>query len=101
MVAVNIQGDSSATGGSEPGHDPVLIRRRAIGRLTSVGQRVGYGLYLLAAIGFFFGLATGYEPWLVTTIIGSLLVGSVVLAPAIVFSFAVRAADRADRDDDW
>lgn len=100
-MGVSNHDESNAPDGSEPGDDPVLVRRRAIGRLTSVGQRVGYGLYLVAAIGFFVGLATGYEPWLVTIIIGSLLVGSVVLAPAIVFSFAVRAADRADRDDDW
>lgn len=81
--------------------DPVLNRRRQIGRLTAMGQRIGYGLYLVASIGFFVGLATGYSSWLVTTIVVSLLVGSVVLAPAIVFSYAVRAADRADRDDDW
>jgi len=43
----------------------------------------------------------GYASWLVTAIVACLLVGSVVLAPAIVFSYAVKAADRADRDDDW
>ena len=84
-----------------PDDDPVMIKRRRIGRLTTAGQRIGYTLYLVAAVGFFVGLATGYAPWLVTTIIASLLVGSVVLAPAIVFSYAVRAADRADRNDDW
>jgi hypothetical protein len=30
-----------------------------------------------------------------------LIAGSVVLAPAIVFAYAVKAADRADRDNDW
>ncbi len=85
----------------DPTDDPVLAKRRRIGRLTKTGQRIGYTLYLVATIGFFAGLATGYEPWLVTVIIASLLVGSVVLAPAIVFSYAVKAAYRADRDDDW
>jgi hypothetical protein len=79
----------------------VLAKRRRIGRLTRAGQRVGYTLYLVATVGFFVGLFTGYASWLVTVIIASLLVGSVVLAPAIVFSYAVKAAYRADRDDDW
>lgn len=81
--------------------DPVLARRRRIGRLTQAGQRIGYTLYLAAAVGFFAGLVWGYAPWLVTAIVACLLAGSVVLAPAIVFSYAVKAADRADRDDDW
>ena len=79
----------------------MLAKRRRIGRLTKAGQRVGYTLYLVATVGFFVGLFTGYASWLVTVIIASLLVGSVVLAPAIVFSYAVKAAYRADRDDDW
>jgi hypothetical protein len=85
----------------DPADDPVLAKRRRIGNLTRTGQRIGYTLYLLATVGFFVGLATGYASWLVTMIIASLLVGSVVLAPAIVFAYAVKAADRADRNDDW
>jgi len=85
----------------DPNDDPVLAKRRQIGRLTTAGQRIGYTLYLVATVGFFVGLATGYSSLLVTVIITSLLVGSVVLAPAIVFSYAVKAAYRADRDDDW
>ena len=85
----------------EPPDDPVLARRRRIATITTAGQRLGYLLYGLAAVGFFVGLATGYQPWMVTAIVACLLAGSVVLAPAIVFGYAVRAADRADRDDDW
>ena len=81
--------------------DPVLERRARIAALTQAGQRLGYLLYLVAAVGFFAGLVVGYASWLVTVIIGSLLAGSVVLAPAIVFGYAVKAADRADRDNDW
>ena len=84
-----------------PGDDPVLARRQRIAAITTAGQRLGYLLYALAAVGFFTGLAVGYEPWLVTAIVACLLAGSVVLAPAIVFGYAVRAADRADREDDW
>lgn len=88
-------------GGGDRPVDPVLERRQRVAALTRVGQRLGYSLYAVAAVGFFTGLVAGYQPWLVTVIVAALVAGSVVLAPAIVFSYAVRAADRADRDDDW
>lgn len=81
--------------------DPVLERRAQIARLVRIGQRVGYSLYLLALIAFFVGFAGTFTPVIVTIIEACLIVGSLVLAPAITFSFAVRAADRADREDDW
>ncbi len=77
--------------------DPVLVRRARIARLVAIGQRVGYGLFGLAVVGFFVGLATSYTETLVTVIVGSLLVGSAVLAPAIVFGYAVKAAEREDQ----
>lgn len=80
-----------------PSTDPVLVRRARIARAVSIGQRLGYALYLVATIGFFVGLATEYTPGLVRIIIGSLLVGSAVLAPAIVFGYAVKAAEREEQ----
>jgi uncharacterized membrane protein YGL010W len=77
--------------------DPVRLQRARMGRLSVVAQRVGYGLFLVAAVLFFVGFATGYSPALVTTIVASLVVGSLVLAPAIVLGYAVRAAEREDR----
>ncbi len=85
----------------QPSDDPVIEQRRRIAAYTQLGQRIGYLLYLLAAIGFFVGLATGYSSWLVTAIWALLIAGSVVLAPAIVLAYAVKAADRADRENDW
>lgn len=88
------------TDGERPG-DPVLEKRARIARLVSIGQRVGYGLFGLAIVSFLIGFFVGMEQWAVTLIVLSLVVGSIVLAPAIVFGYAVKAADRADRDDDW
>lgn len=86
----------------DPAGDPVLEKRARIARLVDVGQRIGYGLFGLAVVAFIIGFALGGpEQWVVTLIIVSIVVGSIVLAPAIVFGYAVRAADRADRDDDW
>lgn len=86
----------------DPSGDPILERRARISRLVDLGQRIGYGLFGLAVVAFIVGFALGGpEQWVVTLIIVSIVVGSIVLAPAIVFGYAVRAADRADRDDDW
>jgi hypothetical protein len=84
------------TGATGPSADPVLVRRARIARLVSIGQRLGYALFGIAMVAFFVGLATEYSPGLVRVIVGCLLGGSAVLAPAIVFGYAVKAAERED-----
>ena len=78
--------------------DPVLERRARIARLVSVGKRLGYGLYVVAIVAFFIGLVAGFGGAVGTTVIACLVVGSLVLAPAIVFGYAVKAAEREDRE---
>jgi hypothetical protein len=76
--------------------DPVLVRRRQLERLAALGKRVGYGLLLVAVVGFFVGLWAGYGLWGPVVIV-ALAVCTLTLAPAIVLGYAVRAADREDR----
>jgi hypothetical protein len=78
--------------------DPVRARRARIARLTEVGQRVGYALFGIAVVFFVIGFVVGYSGTLVAIIVSSLLLGSAVLAPSIVFSYGVRAAEREDRE---
>jgi hypothetical protein len=78
--------------------DPVRARRARIARLTEVGQRVGYGMFGIAIVFFVIGFVVGYSGTLVAIIVSSLLLGSAVLAPSIVFSYGVRAAEREDRE---
>ena len=49
---------------------------------------------MLFAVGF----ATGFDGLVGPTIVGCLVIGSLVLAPAIVFGYAVKAAEREDRE---
>lgn len=91
----------AADAGAPPPPDPVLVKRARIARWVDLGQRVGYGLFGVAMVAFVIGFAVGLEGWVVSLIVGCLVVGSIVLAPAIVFGYAVRAADRADREDSW
>jgi hypothetical protein len=78
--------------------DPVLERRARIARLVAVGKRVGYGLFGIAIVGFGIGLVAGFGGIVGTMVIACLVVGSIVLAPAIVFGYAVKAAEREDRE---
>ena len=52
----------------------------------------------LQELGFGIGLVAGFGGMVGTTIIACLVVGSIVLAPAIVFGYAVKAAEREDRE---
>jgi hypothetical protein len=83
---------------TDPPADPVLERRARIARWVALGQRVGYGLFFAAIVLFVVGFAAGFDGWVGPTTIGCLVVGSLVLAPAIVFGYAVKAAEREDRD---
>lgn len=78
--------------------DPVLVRRARIARAVATGKRIGYGLWLAAIVVFVVGAATTIRPAMVTVVIGCLAVGSALLAPSIVISYGVRAADREDRE---
>jgi cytochrome c biogenesis protein ResB len=76
--------------------DPVRARRRRIGRLAGTGKRIGYALFGVAIVAFVVGAASGFPGATVTIVVGSLAVGSAVLAPAIVVAYGVRAAERED-----
>lgn len=78
--------------------DPVRVKRARIARVVALGLRVGYGLFGLAVVAFVVGLVVGYTEGLVNVIVAALVVGSLVLAPAIVFNYAVRAAERDDAE---
>lgn len=78
-------------------NDPILAKRARIASIVTAGKRIGYGLFGLAIILFFVGFATSWSVGLTTTIIVALLIGSVILAPAIIFGYGLRAAERADQ----
>lgn len=81
-----------------PVTDPVLAQRARMSRLASLGQRIGYALFGIALVAFFLAMVTGFAGWAVWTIMTALGVGSLVLAPAIVLGYAVKAAAREDRE---
>ncbi|MFN0025957.1 MAG: hypothetical protein ACKV2O_02060 [Acidimicrobiales bacterium] len=77
--------------------DPVKERRQQIARWVVLAKRSGWGLFGVAMALFIQGYITGYQEWGTTLIIVALSVGSIILAPAMVFGYGVKAADREER----
>lgn len=78
--------------------EDTLARRARIGRLVKFGKRYGYGLFVYAVVAFVVGAIIGFSVPLVDSIVVAMLVGSVLLIPAIVFGYGLRAAERDDRE---
>jgi hypothetical protein len=78
--------------------DPVLVRRARFAKAAQLGQRIGYILFAAAMVLFIIGFAVGLTPAMVTAIVICLIVGSAVLAPAIVIAYAVRAAEKDEAE---
>ena len=77
--------------------DPVRVQRARWQSVAGRGQRVGYGLILVAVGAFAFGLAADFTDS-VTWVVGvSLALATLTLAPAMVIGYAVKAAEREDR----
>jgi len=81
--------------------DPVVQRRQRLARLARDGRRAGYGLYGVSLAAFFVGVVTDFTTTPATIAAVTLVIGSVLLLPAIIIGYGVRAADRADRENDW
>jgi membrane-bound ClpP family serine protease len=63
---------------------------------VSVASRTGYALFAAAVVLFFVGLVASFPGWVAVAVTACLVAGSVLLAPAIVLGYAVRAAERDD-----
>ena len=80
----------------EPSTDPVLVQRARVSRLAQLGQRIGYLLFGMALVVFLYGLTTDFTSGVSRIVVTGLIAGSIVLAPAIITGYAVKAAVRDD-----
>ncbi len=78
--------------------DPVRVRRAQVAKWTLLANRVGYLFVALAMALFFIAFALGFSSAMASLIIISLVVGCALLAPSIVLGYAVKAAERDDRE---
>jgi len=77
--------------------DPILVKRAKAARLASLGQRIGYLGFVVAVTVFVIGAVTEFNGTIVAIVTGSIIVGSIFLAPSIVLGYAVKAAEKEDR----
>lgn len=82
--------------------DAVLVQRERIARISSVARTIGYALYLvsLLVVGISL-LADARFSWVYSFATIALIAGTVLLAPAIIVGYMVKAANRADRESSW
>ena len=78
--------------------DPVRARREQVAKWSLLANRIGYLLFAVSFTVFVIGFALGFTPPLVTIVVATLVAGSILLAPSIVLGYAVKAAEREDRE---
>lgn len=78
--------------------DAVRARRRQIAKYTLLANRIGYLFFALAIATFVIGFAISFNGAVSFIVIGSLVIGSILLAPAIVLGYGLKAAERDDRE---
>ena len=83
-----------------PNDDPVRRRRKLIATWTQRANRTGYLFYLIAIFLFVVAFTTDFSDTFAALITVSLVVGYILLAPAIVLGYAVKAAEKEDAGPD-
>jgi len=78
--------------------DPVRVRRAQIAKWTLLANRVGYLFVALAMALFFMAFAFGFTATMATLVIVAFVIGCALLAPSIIVGYAVKAAERDDRE---
>ena len=63
-----------------------------------MANRVGYLCFGIAILTFIIGFIVSFNGTVSAIVVASMIVGSVLLAPAIVLCYAVKAAERDDRE---
>ena len=89
---------STAPGGAPGADDPIRERRAQIAKWTLLANRVGYLFVAVALALFVIAFAVGFSSTMATAVIVTFVIGCVLLAPSIILGYAVKAAERDDRE---
>jgi len=69
-----------------------------VARWTQLANRLGYLCFGIAIVTFVVGFIVSFNATVSAIVVTSMIVGSLLLAPAIVLGYAVKAAERDDRE---
>ena len=76
----------------------LLVRRQQASLIANTGRKIGYSIFLLSLIIFAVGLTVEFNNLVAKTLTVLLIAGSVVLAPSILLHYAVRGAEREEKE---
>jgi small-conductance mechanosensitive channel len=83
---------------SDRDDDPIRRRRAQVAKWTLLANRVGYMFLAVAVALFFIALVIGFSGAMAALVITALVIAFALLAPSIVLGYAVKAAERDDRE---
>ena len=78
--------------------DPVRARRAQVAKWTLLANRVGYLFVAVSMALFVIAFAVGFSSTMASLVIVSFVIGCILLAPSIIVGYAVKAAERDDRE---
>ena len=78
--------------------DSLAMRRKQASLIADTGRKIGYSIFLLALIIFAIGFTVEFNNLVAKTLTVLLIVGSIVLAPSILLHYAVRGAEREEKE---
>ena len=91
--------DSNREPKHAPNHDPILVKRALISNWAKRATNVGYSLFGVSMIAVICGVVVDFTPNTSRVDTISLFGGCVVLAPAILVQYSVKAAVRDEREN--
>lgn len=78
--------------------DPVRARRARVAHWTLLANRIGYLFLALAIAVFVIAFVVGFNSTMASIVVTTLVISFVLLAPTIILGYAVKAAEREDRE---
>ena len=83
----------------EPDHDPVLVKRALISSWAKRATNLGYLLFGVSMVAVVWGVVVDFTPNMSRIATTALISGCIVLAPAILVQYSVKAAVRDEREN--
>ncbi len=83
---------------AEPVTDPVLVKRALISNWAKRASQLGYLLFGASTLAVSWGLVINFTQIVSQIASATLIAGCVVLAPAILVQYSVKAAVRDERE---
>jgi hypothetical protein len=78
--------------------DWVRVRRAKVAHWTLLANRIGYLVLALAVALFIIAFVVGFSSTMASVVIGLMMSAFALLAPSIILGYAVKAAEREDRE---